>query len=191
LPDDWPTHWARLPMDLCCHVLPEPLNLRYLALHGSQHGWSRLKWLVDFAALLARIDPSQRSALYRTTRTCEGRRALGQAMILCEDMLALPLDPQLRRLILSDRRNAWLVGIARHCAMGSGARELEEVRFGSTAKNLGHYLLSMSPAYLLAEARFDLGDMTGVPGKSGLHRLGPAGRLIGWLSRQRSLPPSP
>mgnify|MGYP006155727539 CR=1 FL=1 len=32
----------------------------YLAAHGTNHGWSRLKWLADFAAFLAAQPPAVR-----------------------------------------------------------------------------------------------------------------------------------
>ena len=175
-----------LPMNLDCHVLPDALNLRYLALHGCQHGWSRLKWLADFAALLSRLDPPARAQLYHETGIADGRRALGQAMILCEQLFALPLDPGLRSRILADRRTRWLIGIARQGLIACGTRELEALRFGSTVKNLSHYLISASPAYLLTELRFDLADMSAVPAQSPWRKFGGAGRIAAWAGRRLS-----
>ncbi len=168
-------------MDFRCAVLPPSSNLRYLALHGCQHGWSRLKWLLDFAALVARIDAEAQLVLFRETAVMDGRRAMGQALVLSADLFGLPLEPGLRRAILADRRTAWLVGIARRCMIECGNSELEDVRFGSTAKNIGHYLLSGSPSYWLAEARFDLADMSGLPEDSPWRRFGGPGRLGAWL----------
>jgi hypothetical protein len=184
LAQPWPLVPADLPMDLACLVLPAPVNLRYLALHGAQHGWSRLKWLLDFAALLARHDPAAREEAWRATAIRDGRRAFGQALILCDDLLGLALRPAFRRELLSDRRIGWLVGIALNCMAGGAERELESRRFGSTMKNAGHYLLSSAPAYLAAEARFDLADMSATRPGSLWRHLGPLGRLGAWASRR-------
>jgi hypothetical protein len=37
-------------------TLTDDVQLAYLAVHGTSHGWSRLKWLADFSAFVATLD---------------------------------------------------------------------------------------------------------------------------------------
>jgi hypothetical protein len=172
-----------LPMGLDVLVLPPPLNLLYLANHGCQHGWSRLKWLADFAGLAARWDGDALAALHDTTSLADGRRALAQALLLCADLFEMPLAPALEATLRRDRRVRFLVIAARHCMTASGSAELETLRFGSTVKSLSHYLLNGSLSYLMAEAHLDLTDMSAEHPDAPAHRFGLVGRLSSWCVR--------
>lgn len=94
----------------CVPVLPDARNLAYLAVHGAFHGWSRIKWLADFAAFLGSFDMDRRGALIEQARACNPGRALDQALILASyyfgDSLEppSPRDPALNRLVDLGRR---------------------------------------------------------------------------------------
>lgn len=175
--------WQSFPFGLDCLVLPERLNLLYLAGHGAQHGWSRLKWLADLAALIDRIGPADRNALYAGTTLAEGRRALAQALLLCDELFGMAAPPA----VIEDARRDWRLRALRRIALVSmtagGAREMESLRFGTTRKNVSHYLLNASPAYLAEELRFDLADFSAAPAGSRWRWLGPLGRVGNWMQR--------
>lgn len=63
--------------------------LVYLAVHGQLHGWSRLKWLCDFAALLATTPADRFAAALEQCRTLGLRLEplFGPALLLCRECL--------------------------------------------------------------------------------------------------------
>lgn len=68
--------------------------LAYLAVHGAAHGWSRLKWLADFNALLAARGASEREELIAAARGHGTGRALDQALSLAERWLGAVIPRQ-------------------------------------------------------------------------------------------------
>ena len=67
-------------------LAPEEL-FAYLCVHGAMHGWSRLKWLADLAALLAAESPDSVEHLYRRSRALGVGLCSAQALLLCEQLL--------------------------------------------------------------------------------------------------------
>lgn len=173
-----------LPLDFSCLTLPGRTNLLYLANHGAQHAWSRLKWLADLAALLHPLGEQGREKLYGGTSIVEGRRSLGQALLLCADMFGMALPPSVLHDVGRDWRLRWLHRQAIGMLAGSADQEIEAIPFGSTAKNLSHYLIRSGPRYLAAEAAFDLSQFSSEERESCWHMLGPIGRIATWLGRQ-------
>lgn len=132
-------------------------ELPYLALHGALHAWSRLKWLIDFGLLLRQRTPDEIGELLKSERGRPAAAALHQGIALCERLFkAADIRPRCAR--------PWQTGLLSHVALASiarhGTRELEETRFGTTFKNLSHYLLWPRLGYVLAELRFDISDET-------------------------------
>lgn len=183
----WPAfETVTLPGGISCKVLPRSQNLVYLASHGAQHAWSRLKWLGDFAMLIALCDIEGRTRHYDETGWAEGRCALAEALLLGERLLGLEMPGNARKDATTDWRVRTLYRVARRSLTLGGERELEAMRFGSTAKNMSHYLLRASPHYWLTEALFDLTDLSALPADSFWRRWGALGRLGGWIGgRQR------
>lgn len=172
-----------LPTGTACSVLPPASNIAYLALHGAQHGWSRLKWLCDIAGLATLAGPDSIAALYDGMTIREGRRALAQALILAHLLFGSRLPASVARDHARDWRIRVLVRVALRVMTAAGADELETIAFGSTRKNLSHYLLRTDPAYLAEEVVFDL--LHAAPDGAGRF---PLGRLTEWLGRHLSTP---
>ena len=132
-------------------------EIAYLALHGAMHAWSRLKWLLDVAILIRDTPPADLDALLRRNRGGPAAGALHQAIALCWRLFTPPTaEPRTGR----PWRAPLLTAAAMHTIAGHGAREIEDTGFGTTLKNLSHYLLWLRPGYLRAELRFDLTDMS-------------------------------
>ena len=72
-------------------TLSDADNLAYLAVHGAFHGWSRLKWLGDYAALLKSFDKDGRKVLLARARSSGAARAINQANSLCDRFLGSAL----------------------------------------------------------------------------------------------------
>lgn len=153
-------------------VLPIGTDLRYHCVHGALHGWSRLRWLADVNAMLAaapelalEIDPIE--------------PAIAQTLILCRDLLGAVWPRELDAALSTSKRGRALARLAWSEILRSGIRELEDVRFGSTVKNLSHYAFMKDRSCLMEELRFDMTAEPRVqPGK-----VRRKGRIRDWLVR--------
>lgn len=183
LPNDMVPARVTLPSGELCAVLPERINMLYLANHGAQHGWSRLKWLIDFAALLAPMGASGIAGFYEGTSLAEGRRSVAQALLLCGALFGWSMPDAVRLDAGKDWRIRALRRIGLNVLAGGGEREIEAMPFGTTRKNISHYLIRSSPRYLWNELIFDLNDTSGLPAGSRWRKWGAAGRLAGWIGR--------
>lgn len=129
----------------------------YLCLHGAAHGWSRLKWLADVAAFVRR-DGRDAEALYRQSLTLGAGRSSAQALLLCADLLALPLPPALDTEIRRDAKTRLLARMALYAMTAGGARELDGTVFGTAPIHVSHFLMRSGLGYKLAEARRKLSN---------------------------------
>ena len=69
--------------------------LEYLAIHGALHHWARLKWLADFAAILALLSPEERDDFLSKVQDGPSQVALTQALQLCDTLLGTSYVPSL------------------------------------------------------------------------------------------------
>ncbi|MBB6427181.1 nucleotidyltransferase family protein [Sphingopyxis sp. JAI128] len=140
----------------------------YLALHGLLHSWSRLKWLIDYEL----IRPA-------ATRGRARRVPIRVADRLGDKLFSSPTRPMARGY----SRTEMLVRSSLNAMAGGGAQELEQTKFGTTIKNISHYLISIRPAYWIAEFRYDLADRS----RDGDAASGPSGfldRMGSWIRRK-------
>lgn len=160
-------------------TLNDPDMLAYLALHGALHAWSRLKWLIDLALVCKCLPSADVSRIVKGTRGAAGERALSQAMSLLRQIYDFECTGPMPEPWVTPI----LVAAARLAIVDSGARELEETRFGTTLKNASHYLLWGRWRYLFAELAFDLTDTS--RDKLPSHESVPIWiiRIRAWLSR--------
>lgn len=156
-------------------TLHERDELAYLALHGALHAWSRLKWLIDLALVCQCVQPAVVARIAQEIRGAAGERALSQVISLLRKIYGVEY--------MAPMPETWitriLVSAARRAIVDSGTKELEDTSFGTTLKNISHYLLWGRWRYLVAELTFDLNDTSrdNLPG----HDLGPI-----WFSRIRA-----
>lgn len=67
--------------------LPDVVHLAYLAGHGALSGWSRLKWIADFAAMI-RAQPAEDQVRFcDEARLLAGSRPVDQGLVLAETLL--------------------------------------------------------------------------------------------------------
>lgn len=139
-------------------VLPVAFSRLYLVAHGGEHGWARLKWLADLAAIL-RKDPGYDLVLLRMADEHKVARLVLPGLMLVSELYGISLSEKLVARFTSDWRCRVLLKIAvqslmaEHTTAPSGPREQ-----AATRKNLGHYLVSNDPRHMLNELRFDLLD---------------------------------
>jgi len=128
-------------------TLDDQALLVYLAVHGARHGWSRLKWLADFNALLAARDATVVAALRARAKRDGVMRAMDLALLQANRMLGTAVPDDVGR----SRRVRWLAALSD--SLMRGADELAEQHMVPWRyMAVGHVsalLLKSSPAYLI------------------------------------------
>ncbi len=106
-------------------TLAEDELFAYLCVHGGHHGWGRLKWLIDIAALIVR---SKRPvADLRSIATEKGAGRCGDvALLLCHELLGIELPAGLDEEMRRDPATRWLIAYSyeRIDRLGEPARHL-------------------------------------------------------------------
>lgn len=131
------------------HQLPslvgEPLMV-YLAVHGARHGWSRLKWLTDFNALLAAMDADAVAALRARARREGVTRAMDLALFQANRLFATPVPADVGR----SRRVRWLASLSDALMRGPDelAAQADAPRRHMAVGHASALLLKSSPRYL-------------------------------------------
>lgn len=97
----------------------------YLCAHGARHGFSRLKWLADVAALLARASADEIETLHARASALGVERASGLTLRLCQRLLKLPLPEALSDRLKQDRALGPMVALCMDFLTGGGAAEAE------------------------------------------------------------------
>jgi hypothetical protein len=123
----------------------------YLCVHGATHAWSRLKWISDVGAYLARPGTD----IERLHTECErigAGRASAQALLLCFDLFGTAVPTSLRNRLEGDRVNRWLVDLALGTMAGRYAEtELDDTVLGTLSIHLSHFALGAGWKFKLRE----------------------------------------
>jgi len=121
--------------------------LCYLCAHGSTHAWSRLKWIVDVATMLA-AHPDLAGPLLERSRQQNTERAAAQALLLAHDLFGTPIPSAMAAPPIAVRL---LRGIARDTLTFGGAeQEIADGPFLLRQVYFSQLLLSTSLRQLLA-----------------------------------------
>lgn len=126
----------------------------YLCVHGARHGWFRLKWLADLAALLATKSETEIARLYRLSLTHGAGRCPAQALLLCNRLFDVALPPALLAEMRGDRATRWLEAIALDALAGAAEREIEDRPLGSLRIETSHFLFGRGVSYWSRELQF-------------------------------------
>ena len=176
-----PTVELQLPSGVAVRALSPEAAFAYMAAHGGQHAWSRLKWLADFAAYAAGFGERRTAELYDEL----SRKGLGgsvaQGLLLSHELIGLPLPQVLSRKLKSSFRLQLLRSFGLAAIGGPQVIELEDRAFGSTLKTLSRYLLSGGAGYLMAQMVLDVGDVPKSHTSPWLRRLGFFAKAPLWI----------
>jgi hypothetical protein len=162
----------------------------YLCVHGSGHGWARLKWLADVAALLAPLSSTEMTRLYQRAASLGARRSAAQAILLCVRLLNLSAPILLMEELRRDGLNLWLERLALSSMSSHQATELDDTLFGTVVINLSHVLLGEGWRYRYEEVARKLRnpqDQFGMPLPPSLRFLYPALAIPRWIARRAKL----
>lgn len=151
-------------------TLGDELLFPYLFAHGAHHGWFRLKWLADMAALLGN-DAAGPEARYREAQRYGVGRCAAQGLLLMHEWLGLDLSPEFAAELRRDRAHRRLVRVAKNCLAG----EFEATEHASpTARTMLPVL--MSGLMLRPEISYKLSEL-------GSLAANPADRATGRLPK--------
>jgi len=113
----------------------------YLCVHGETHGWSRLKWLADLAALLAQRSPSEIFALHAYAATLGAERQAASALLLCANLLGTKLSEDHEAKLRQRWLIRWLASNARRSFTGSSEiTELDTMPLSTLRVHLGQFV---------------------------------------------------
>ena len=167
----------------------------YLCIHGAYHAWSRLKWLADLNAFIAATDADVMH-LHRHAQAKGAGFCSGQALLLCQRLLALPLPDSLASELQGTARVRKLYAVAadaiadRTRGDGGGGNAPAVWRGFWT-----QFLLGQGWAFFAAQCRtasIGILDVISLPLPPYLHFLYPLLRLPLWLWRRAAAsPPGP
>lgn len=168
-------------------VLGDEALFVYLCTHGAAHGWARLKWLADVAALL-HGSPHGGARLWVAAHRAGAGIAAGSAILLAQELFGLAppqgfVPPRGARITVL----LWLA--RRIIRAGEGARELETTPWRGWAEMLAKLLVAAGwPARLAVFRRLALAgeDIAQVPLPRGLFWLYPVLR-VPLLVRRRAM----
>ncbi len=126
----------------------------YLMVHGGLTAWSRLKWVADLAALLARADAAEIDRLHARTAELAPGRSAAQALLVCNRLFGTPLSPALAATLRGDRIARYLEKAAlKTMGQGGAATELHEQRLGTARLNLSILFLHRGLRFKATEVR--------------------------------------
>jgi hypothetical protein len=142
-PDFSALHAVAITSSAKVMTLPPPDLFVYLCVHGSAHGWFRLKWLADIHALLADKPAGLIETYYGIAKAKGVERAMGQAMLLCEEIFGLRLPTDLAAQLHGSRAVTLLAKIGLlSMTRGRAEMEITDLPFGTTLISASYLLLT-------------------------------------------------
>jgi hypothetical protein len=163
----------------------------YLCIHGAYHAWSRLKWLADLNAFIAATDVMH---LHRHAQAKGAGFCSGQALLLCQRLLAVPLPDSLASELQGNARVRKLYAIAAE-TMADRARGEDGGNVWAVWRGFWtQFLLGHGWAFFAAQCRtasVGIIDLISLPLPPYLHFLYPLLRLPLWLWRRAAAPSPP
>lgn len=176
-----PRSQLRLPTGRMVQVLPVKEAFLYMAAHGAQHAWSRLKWLADFAAYAEALGPHIVQDLHLQARGSGLGRAMAQGLILSSELMGTHRPGSVTEELRASWRLKWLVRLSRQAIGLTQAVELEDRIFGSTLKTVSHYLLGDDVRFLIKQAASDIFEVPEAQASPLARRLGPVAKIPFWI----------
>ncbi len=161
----------------------------YLCVHGASHFWSRLKWLADLNAFVARKSEAEIVTLYRHAQAIGAGRCAGQALLLCHRLLGLKLAAGLGAELQANQTLQGLVEAARG-AMARPDAAADRGAAGVAREVLAQFSLGRGLPFIAEQCRIaaiGAADATRLPLPPALYFLYPVLRLPLWLWRRASL----
>lgn len=138
-------------------TLEDDALFAYLCVHGSRHGWARLKWLADLNAFLACRNSTETERIYRQSVEWKAGRPAAAALLLCRKLFGLALPDRLVGELRDDPLARRLMEDSLHCiAYRRGEAEFSRYTTAGMRVFLLHFYLASGPRYLRNELHLKL-----------------------------------
>ncbi len=190
-----PRQTVALSGEVRVETLALPDLYAYLTVHGTGDGWSRLKWLADLNALLAPLDAATITSLHAHAERVGAGRCSAVSLLLCADLLALPLEAAFVARLRRSRRVRVLENLCRRLMIPpDGGSELTSWHGGQRLLLLVQLLMAGGPRYYFEMLRWTLfiqTDLYRSKAPPSLYFLYPLLRLPLWLGRRIGLVAEP
>jgi len=167
----------------------------YLCVHGATHGWSRLKWLADVAALMAGDSAEDAKRRLQAAKKANAGDCVAQTFLLCDRLFGTPNLAALAQELRRSRRYRWLEDIAfSTMTSGNAETELGHAKFDRVPVMISHFMLGRGRRFAASEFRnlangpFDL-LFAEIPNWLGF--LYPFFRAALWIKRLGRVRPMP
>lgn len=138
-----PATWAEVPIaaGVTLPTLAMDDLLVYLTMHGAHHGWARMKWVADLAALLA-AEPDRANLLLALAERRDVGRGAAQLLVISHALFATNLPARWAANRSEERIVRWLARTALAVMMrGGGTTEPHERVFGAARISLSRFLM--------------------------------------------------
>lgn len=114
----------------------------YLCVHGAVHGWSRLKWLADVAALMAHDSASDAERRLDAAKKLNTEECVAQTFLLCDRLFGTPSVAALSQKLRLNYRTRWLERTALNAmTKGNAETELDNASFDRLPILISHFML--------------------------------------------------
>ena len=190
-----PSQMVAISGGLGIRTLVEDDLFAYLCVHGATHGWSRLKWLADVAALMADDSANDAKRRLETAQKANAEDCVAQAFLLCDRLFGTPSLKVLAQELRCSYRYRWL----EHIALGAMARENAETELGQAPFYkvpifISHFMLGRGWRFALNEFWIKVNgpyDLQHAKFPNWLGFLYPLVRVASWIKRRGRMRPMP
>lgn len=135
-------------------TLEDDALFAYLCVHGSRHGWARLKWLADVNAFLVSRDTAEIEPLYRNAVALNAGRPAAATLLLCRKLFELRLPDRLIEALRADPFARALMTNSLHCiAYRRGEAEFSNYTTAGLRITLSQFCLASGRRYFWNEMR--------------------------------------
>jgi len=129
----------------------------FLCVHGAFHGWARLKWLADVAALISGDDAERLEQRFFAAKQANAEHCVAQAYLLCDRLFGTPALAALSRKLRMRRRYRRLERMAFGIMTLGGAEVYPGTgSFDKLPLIASHFLLGHGWRYVTTELRYKL-----------------------------------
>jgi hypothetical protein len=183
-----PTQMVRFPNQMQLRTLNDDDLFVYLCVHGAMHGWSRLKWLADVAALIAKDNVGELEGRLKHAQKVNAEHCVAQTFLLCDRLFFTPNLAGISQGLRQSRRYRWLERIAlKAMTHGSAETELGNGPFDIMSIYASHFVLGRGWRFATSELWNKLNgpyDLLFGSLPRGLGFLYPFMRILSWIRRR-------
>jgi hypothetical protein len=186
-----PTQNVTIAAGVGLRTLEDDNLFSFLCIHGAFHGWARLKWLADLAALVSSDSAEKLERRFETSKRGNAEHCVAQAFLLCDRLFGMPA----LSAISKNLRKRWRYRCLERMGFGIITMGNAEIKPGSGSFDmvplyLSHFLLGHGWTYILSDLRnklqmpYDLLYLESGTRPGTLYILK---RVLNWLARRGRL----